>query len=86
MIKDNHDNVSQIVHSNTQLVSIVNATRYEIKKNRGAINQLINATFMLKSFVNDVQLKSQMFKGVMLQLDILQDHVIILLEGLMIKC
>ena len=75
VISRNHDQVSKVIHSNNELVSIVNATRYKMDANRLAINQLINVTSLLKSFVEDVQLRSQMHKGIILKLDILQDHV-----------
>ena len=75
VIDKNRDAVSQVVHSNNELVSIINTTRYELSENRKTINQLINATLMLKNWVEKVKLRIHMFKGLTLKLDILQEHV-----------
>ena len=75
VISDNRDAMSRVVHSNNELVSIVNVTHYEMSENREAINQLLNATQLLKTWVNNANLRAHMYKGLSLKVDILQEHV-----------
>lgn len=75
VIRQNQDYTSKVIHSHNQLVTIVNVTRVVVSENRYAINQLINATSMLKMYVEDVQMRTQMYNGVMVKLNMLQEHV-----------
>ena len=75
IINSNRDAINQVVQSSNKLVSIVNTTRYELAENRKAFNQLVNATTMLRNWVEKVQLRTHMYKGLTLKLDILQEHV-----------
>lgn len=75
VIKQNQDSTSKVIHSHNQLVTIVNATRVEMSENRDDINQLVNATAMLKMYVENVKLHTQIYNGLMVKLDMLQEHV-----------
>ena len=75
IIEDNRDSLSSIVHKNNRLVSIVNATKYEMSENRQAINQLTEATKLLSKWVKETRLRQHIYKGLMFKVEMLQEYV-----------
>ena len=75
IISDNRHSLESIVHKNNKLVSIINATNYEISENRNAVNQLVESNRLLNEWINETKLNQIMYKGLMFKVDVLQEHV-----------
>ena len=75
VISDNHDSLEMIVHKSNKLLTIINATNYEISENRNAVNHLLESTNRLNEWIKEIKLNQIMYKGLMFKVDVLQEHI-----------
>lgn len=71
----NEQTLSVLTHHSTQMLSILNATRYQMIENRNTVNKLIESLSELKEFATNSYMKLHLYHVLLLKIILIQNLV-----------
>ena len=75
VVNSNRNALSVITHQHNKMLTVVNATRFQMLENRETINNLIDTTSALKKWVARVNLRQQLYHVLIFRINMIENLI-----------